>query len=119
MGTYLIQAAYTPEAWATLVDHPQDRSRPVQAMIESVGGKLDAFYFAFGDYDVVSVAELPDDITAAAMAIAVSAGGSVKSIKTTPLLTAQGALDALRRAGNVGYEPPTATPPSVTPMPAG
>jgi uncharacterized protein with GYD domain len=119
MGTYLIQAAYTPEAWATLVDHPQDRSRPVQAMIENVGGRLDAFYFAFGDYDVVSIAELPDDVTAAAMTIAVSAGGSVKSIKTTPLLTAQGALDALRRAGSVGYEPPAGRPPSVTPMPAG
>ena len=118
MGRYLIQAAYTPEAWATLVEHPQDRSRPVQALVENIGGKLEAFFFAFGDYDVVSIADLPDDITAAAMAIAVSAGGSVKAIKTTPLLTAQGALDALRRAGSAGYEPP-ASPATVTPMPAG
>jgi len=119
MGRYLIQAAYTPEAWATLVAHPQDRSKPVELMVERVGGRLEAFYLAFGDYDVVSIAELPDDITAAALSIAVSAGGSVKSIKTTPLLSAHGAMEALSRAGAVGYEPPGDAPATVTPVPAG
>jgi uncharacterized protein with GYD domain len=119
MGRYLIQAAYTPEAWAAMVANPQDRSTPVRAMVERVGGTLEAFYLTFGDYDVVTIVQLPDDIAAAALSMAASAGGGLRAIKTTTLLAAPDVLHALDRARTVGYEPPQAGPPSMTPVPAG
>jgi uncharacterized protein with GYD domain len=118
MGRYLIQASYTPEAWAAMVDQPQDRAKPVEAMVGRLGGRLDAFYIAFGEYDVVAVVELPDDVAAAAAAIAASAGGGLKAIKTTVLLDPPAALEALARARGAGYEPPQG-PPTMTPVPAG
>jgi uncharacterized protein with GYD domain len=89
-------------------------------MIDHVGGKLEAFHFAFGHDDVVSIAELPDDITAAAMMIAVCAGGSVKSIKTTPALRARCArrCPAVRSRRIRGPRRLSPTPTS-TSMPAG
>jgi uncharacterized protein with GYD domain len=119
MGRYLIQAAYTPGAWAAMVEHPQDRSKPVQAMVERLGGRLECFYVSFGEYDVVSIVELPDDVAAAAASIAASAGGALKAIKTTVLLGGAEALDAAARARRAGYEPPHAGPATVTPIPAG
>jgi uncharacterized protein with GYD domain len=119
MGRYLIQAAYTPEAWAAMVANPQDRSTPVRAMVERMGGTLEAFYLTFGDYDVVTIVELPDDVAAAAVSMAASAGGGVRAIKTTTLLGVPEALRALDRARTVGYEPPQGGPPSMTPVPAG
>jgi uncharacterized protein with GYD domain len=119
MGRYLIQAAYTPEAWAAMVANPQDRSTPVREMVERVGGTLHSFYLTFGDYDVVAIVEFPDDVTAAAVSIAASAGGALRGIKTTTLLAAPEVLQALERARGVGYEPPQAGPPTMTPVPAG
>jgi uncharacterized protein with GYD domain len=119
MGRYLIQAAYTPEAWAAMVASPRDRSTPVRAMVERVGGTLEAFYLTFGEYDVVSIVQLPDDIAAAAVAMAASAGGGLRAIRTTTLLGVAEALEALDRAGTLGYEPPQGGPPSMTPVPAG
>ena len=119
MGRYLIQAAYTPEAWAAMVEHPQDRSKPVQAMVERLGGRLECFYVSFGEYDVVSIVQLPDDVAAAAVSMAASAGGGLRAIRTTTLLAVPEALEALDRASTLGYEPPQGGPPSMTPVPAG
>ena len=93
MGRYLIQAAYTPEAWAAMVASPRDRSTPVRAMVERVGGTLEAFYLTFGEYDVVSIVQLPDDVAAAAVSMAASAGGGLRAIRTTTLLAVPEALD--------------------------
>ena len=51
MPNNLIQVAYTPEAWATMIKNPQDRIEAVRPAVESVGGKLDAGYLAFGEYE--------------------------------------------------------------------
>jgi len=117
MGRYLIQAAYTPEAWAAMVASPRDRSTPVRAMVERVGGTLEAFYLTFGEYD--SIVQLPDDVAAAAVSMAASAGGGLRAIRTTTLLAVPEALEALDRASTLGYEPPQGGPPSMTPVPAG
>ena len=106
MAYYLIQAAYTPEAWAKLIKEPQDRRKAIAPMIEKVGGKLEGFWMAFGDYDVVLIAQAPDNVSAAAVSLAAAAGGATKSIKTTPLMTAEEGMEAMRKAATAGYRPP-------------
>ena len=108
MPIFLHQVSYTSEAWRVLTAQPQDRIDAVRAPIEKLGGKLLHGWFAFGDYDVVAITEMPDNVSAAAIAIAFAAGGACKSVQTTPLLTQQEALAALRKAGESGYRPLTA-----------
>jgi uncharacterized protein with GYD domain len=102
---YLIQSAYTAEAFQSLVKSPQNRTEIVRAAIEHLGGKLLGSWAAFGDYDTILIVEMPSNMDAAAIAIAVASGGSCKTIKTTPLLSTEEALEAIRRAGGTGYRP--------------
>jgi uncharacterized protein with GYD domain len=106
MAYYLIQAAFTPEAWAKLVKNPQDRRQVIAPMVEKLGGRLESYWMAFGDYDSVVIVQAPDNITAAAFSLAASAGGALKAIKTTPLMTTEEAMEAMRKAANAGYRPP-------------
>jgi len=105
MPFYLHQVAYTPEAVARLIANPQDRFEAVRGPIEKLGGKIKDSYFAFGEYDAVLIAEMPDNVSAAAIALAFSAGGALRSCRTTPLMTNVEALDAMRKAGTCGYKP--------------
>jgi len=107
MANFLHQISYTSEGWRALVEQPQDRLAAVRAPIEKLGGKLVAGWFAFGEYDVVAITEMPDSVSAAALAIAFAAGGACKSVQTTPLLSPQEALSAMRKAGESGYRPLT------------
>lgn len=106
MPKYLVQAAYTAEGLQGLIrDKASGRHAAVKRAIESVGGKLESLYYSFGDYDVVLVADLPDDVSAAAMGITVCASGLVRT-KTTPLLAVEEADAAV--AKTVEYRPPGA-----------
>ncbi len=105
MSSYLFEAAYTSEAWAILVKNPQDRIQVVQATIEQLGGRIERSWLSFGDYDIVVIVDLPDSVSAAAFAMAVSAGGSCKAVKTTPLLTVQEGIEAMKKAAASGYRP--------------
>lgn len=106
MNYYLVQAAYTAEAVADLVKNPQNRHDPVQKAVEKLGGSLVGFWFAFGDYDVVAIGQFPDNVSAAAFSMAVVAGGAVRAFKTTPLMTAEEGLEAMKKAGKARYKPP-------------
>ena len=66
MPLYMTQFAYTPEAWAALVDNPEDRSAPVRELTGSMGGRLVGWYLSMGDYDGLLIYEAPDDATAGA-----------------------------------------------------
>jgi len=112
MAHYLFQVAYTPQAWATLVKNPHDRIEIVRPVLQKLGGDIEVSYLAFGDYDVVGIMELPSNVEAAAFSLAVTAGGSIKSIKTTPLMTIQEGIAAMKKAASAGYAPP-ATPANV------
>ena len=107
MAYYLIQAAFTPEAWAKLVKNPQDRRQVIAPMVEKLGGRLESYWMAFGDYDSVVIVQAPDNVTAAAFSLAASAGGALKAIKTTPLMTTEEAMEAMRKAASAGYRPPS------------
>jgi uncharacterized protein with GYD domain len=105
MPHYLHQVAYSRDGWQALIAQPQDRVEAVRASIEKLGGKIKSAYFAFGDYDIVMITEMPDNVNAAAIAIAFAGGGACKSVSTTPLLTPDEALQAVRKAGESGYRP--------------
>ena len=105
MPHYLYQVAYNPEGWAALVKNPQNRIEAVRPAFEKAGGTIESAYYAFGEYDVIVIAELPDNASAAGLAIAFASGGTVRSLKTTPLLTPDEAVAAMKKAGATGYKP--------------
>ncbi len=105
MAHYLLQLSYVPEAWAALVRNPQDRSEAVRGPIEKLGGKIERIWLAFGEDDVVGILEMPDNLAAAAISIAFSAGGGCKNVKTTPLMSIQEGVEAMKKAAQCGYKP--------------
>jgi len=106
MAWYMIQLGYRPDAWSAMIQHPQNRIDVVRPVIEAMGGKIHHGWLSFGEYDLVAVCEMPDNVTAAAFSLAVEAGGAVEGFKTTPLLTMDEAVAAMKKAGSVGYKPP-------------
>jgi uncharacterized protein with GYD domain len=106
MPSYMIQVGYAPESWHALIDHPQNRIEAVRPAIEALGGRIEQGWLSFGEYDLVAIMEMPDNVSAAAFSIACEAGGGVTSLKTTPLLTMDEAVEALKKAGGTGYKPP-------------
>lgn len=105
MPHYLQQVAYSREGWEALVANPQNRIEAVRPAIERLGGRIESAWFSFGDYDVVVITDLPDNVSAAAIAMAFAAGGACKSVQTTPLISADEAVQALRKARECGYRP--------------
>ncbi|HLY43851.1 MAG TPA: GYD domain-containing protein [Terracidiphilus sp.] len=105
MPSYLLQVSYTAEALSVLIKKPQDRSGAVGKAIEKLGGSLKTIWFAFGDYDVVGIMEMPDNVSAAGIALAIGAGGACRSVKTTPLLTIEEGIAALKKGAGSGYKP--------------
>ena len=108
MAKYLLQVSYTSDAWAAMVKNPQNRLAAVTPIFEKLGGTIESFYYAFGDYDLIGIMEMPENVSAAALSLTVTAGGGVKSIKTTPLMAVEEAVEAMKRAGGTGYQPPSA-----------
>ncbi len=108
MPLYMYQAAYTPESWAAQMKNPQNRVEKVgRAACEAVGGKLIGGWLCFGDYDLVIVADVPDNQSMAAVAIAVGAGGAIKASKTTVLMSGEEGVEALHKTEAVAkaYSP--------------
>lgn len=106
MPLYLSRFSYTPETWARLIDKPEDRREAARTYIESVGGKLHGFWYAFGSYDGYNLLEAPDNISMAAVALAITGGGALSSFETTVLLTVEETLEALRKAETIKYRAP-------------
>ena len=106
MALYLTRFSYTAETWSRLTKNPEDRREAARKYIESVGGKLHGFWYAFGSYDGYNLWEAPDNVSMAAVAIAISGGGALSKLETTPLLSVEETLDALRSAQKVGYRAP-------------
>jgi uncharacterized protein with GYD domain len=106
MSFYLIQLAYTADAAKAMVKNPQNREEIARAAMESLGGRNLSFFFAFGEYDAVLIAELPSNVAAVAAALATSAGGAIARFHTTPLLTAAESVEAMKLAQKTSYAPP-------------
>ena len=106
MPLYLSKFSYTPETWARLVAAPEDRRKAAQSYIESVGGKLHGFWYAFGTHDGYNLWEAPDNVSMAAVALAINAGGALSSIETTVLMSVEETIEALRKVERVKYRAP-------------
>jgi uncharacterized protein with GYD domain len=91
-----------------MIKRPQNRAEAVRKPIEKLGGTIGGFWMSFGDYDIVAIIDMPDNVSAAAFALAVASGGACKSVKTTPLLSVEEGLAALKKAGTSGYKPAAA-----------
>jgi uncharacterized protein with GYD domain len=108
MPFYLTRFSYTPETWARLIKKPEDRRVAAQQYIESVGGRLHGFWYAFGEHDAYNLWEAPDNVSMAAVALAIGGGGALSSFETTVLLTVDETMDALRKADQLHYRAPGA-----------
>jgi uncharacterized protein with GYD domain len=108
MPHYLIQVGYNSGGIAALVREPQDRIEKVRPAIEGLGGRIESAYYAFGEHDLVLIVEMPGNTQAAAMALAVGAGGACSSYTTTVLLTPEEAMQAMSSAAESVYQPATA-----------
>ena len=106
MPHYLIEAAYKDTAAKAMVANPQDRSDIVRKTCESLGGKLHSFFFTFGDYDIVTIVELPSNQAAMSLALAVGSAGALSKYRTTVLLSPEEAIAAMRKAKDVNYTAP-------------
>ena len=106
MPYFMLQAAFTPEAWAALIKNPSDVRARNRALVEALGGKLVDAWFAFGEYDVIMIVEFPDNVSAATAAVIANAGGSGKAVKTTPLLSVEESIAVMEKAGGLPYTRP-------------
>ncbi|WP_369133011.1 GYD domain-containing protein [Modestobacter sp. I12A-02662] len=106
MPLYLTRFSYTPETWARLINNPEDRRQAARTYIESIGGQLHGFWYAFGPQDGYTLWEAPDNVSMAAVAVALAAGGALSPVETTVLLTVDETMEAMARAQQVRYRPP-------------
>jgi len=106
MPLYLSKFSYTPETWARLIANPEDRREAAESYIESVGGTLHGFWYAFGTHDGYNLWEAPDNVSMAAVAIALGGGGALSSIETTVLISVNETMEAMRKAEEIGYRAP-------------
>ena len=104
MAKYLVQAKYTDKGLAGLLKEGGSKRREaVKKAVESLGGKLESFYYAFGDYDVIGIADLPDNVSATSFALLISAAGGA-TVKTTVLITPEEVDQATKKT--LDYRPP-------------
>jgi uncharacterized protein with GYD domain len=105
MPKYMIQAQFNETSLkGTIEEGGTARHEAVRAAVESMGGSLDAYYYAFGEYDVVGIAEMPSNAAAAGFALAVAAAGGTGATKTTVLLTPAEVDEAVK--SHPDYRPP-------------
>jgi uncharacterized protein with GYD domain len=110
MPKYVSFFSYTGEAWNRMVAKPENRAVAARRLIEEIGGRMEVFYWMFGDWDGLVILDVPDAATAAAFSARVTSSGLLREIKTHQLLTMEDARLALDQAKSAGavYEPPGA-----------
>jgi uncharacterized protein with GYD domain len=106
MAMYLGRFSYTTEAVRKLIESPEDRTEVARAAVESIGGTLHGFWYAFGVFDGFWLFELPDNTSAAALAMTVAAGGALSKAETIPLVSVEEGIEAFRKAGSIVYRTP-------------
>lgn len=110
MPFYMQRFKYGANSLKALVDKPNDRRESAKRIVEAHGGKLREYFLAFGEYDVLVIAEYPDHAAATAVSMTVGASGAFSGGETTPLVTMEEAVAAMKRANKAKgvYKPPTA-----------
>jgi uncharacterized protein with GYD domain len=106
MPYYLGRFKYTADSIKAMMANPQDRSAAAAEVVESLGGSLLGFWFAFGEFDGVFVAEVPDNTSAAALSMVTGGAGALATLETTVLIGMDEAQEAMRKAAAATYRPP-------------
>jgi len=107
MAKYLIEAAYSHEGLKGLVkDGGSGRRAAVEAAAKALGGRVESIYYGFGTSDVYVIVEAPDNVSAAALALAVGVTGALAHYKTTVLLTTDEVDQAAKKSAGTGYRAP-------------
>jgi uncharacterized protein with GYD domain len=107
MPKYMIEASYSIQgSQGLLKDGGSGRKAVLEKAVQSIGGKLEGFYYAFGDTDVFLIVDAPDTASVASLSVAASAAGGVSRVKTTPLITVE-EMDAATKKKS-SYTPPGA-----------
>ena len=98
MAKYMIQASYTSDGLKGLLkDGGSGRRKAVDDLLASVGGKVESFYYGFGDVDAFVIVDVPDNVSAAAVALTVGASGAV-TLRTTVLMTPEEVDQATKKS---------------------
>jgi uncharacterized protein with GYD domain len=109
MAKYLIEASYSQAGLKQLIkDGGTGRRAAVEAATKALGGKVESMYFAFGTSDIYAIVEAPDNVTAAAFALAVGGTGIAAHLKTIVLLTPEEVDQAAKKSAAAGYRAPSA-----------
>jgi uncharacterized protein with GYD domain len=110
MPRYITFFSYTAESAKAMIEKPSDRSAAAKALVESLGGTQEAFYWMQGKHDGCFIANLPDGVAAAALAVAVGATGAIKGIETHQIFDHDEQATIVQRAATArkAYKPPTA-----------
>jgi uncharacterized protein with GYD domain len=108
MAHYMIEVGYTPQSWSSQIDSQPNVVDRITPAVKATNGEIVSLYYAFGDADLVGIIDFPTAEDAAAFALAVTASGALRSYKTTPLLTVDQGMDAMKRAAAARgeYTPP-------------
>ena len=109
MAKYLIEASYSQAGLKALVkDGGTGRKKVVEAAAKALGGRVESMYFAFGTSDVYAIVDAPDNVTAAALALAVGGTGIAAHLKTIVLLTPEEVDQAAKKSAGAGFRAPGA-----------
>jgi uncharacterized protein with GYD domain len=106
MPKYAIMFHYRPGAVRAMMDRPEDRAAIVGRAAESVGGRLEAYYWALGSFDGLIILEVPNGRAAASVQMVMAGTGAVDHVETHELFPAEGLNELLQRAKSVPYSPP-------------
>jgi uncharacterized protein with GYD domain len=110
MPRFITFFSYTAAATAAMIEHPSDRPAAGKALVESLGGTQEAFYWMQGKHDGFLISNVPDGVTAGALSLAVGAAGAVEKIQTHQIFDADEQAEMVRKAdvARKAYKPPTA-----------
>src|SRR5205809_3905766 len=103
MPLFLMHFSCTPDACARLIKKPEDRREVARAVVEKLGGKLHGFWYGFGEHDGFVLIEAPNNVSAAAFSVGISARGSLRSADTTVLLTVEETIEMLEKTQDLPY----------------
>ena len=106
MALYMVQFAYTPQAWKQLSKNPEDRTAAVKTLLEQAGCRLESLYYSFGEYDGFLIIEAPNEMDAMTFILAALGPGHLRGTKTTLLIRPSNVVEAMRKAGTLSFRGP-------------
>src|SRR4051812_1313232 len=97
----MLEVAYTSQSWSSQIESQANALDRITPALDACGGKLECFYYAFGDVDVIAIADFKRPEDAAAFSLAVGSSGALRTCRTTPLLSVDQGIESMRKAQEV------------------